>query len=337
MKPALAKSARALRFFLVSASCLFWLFLAYSSLADENATSPATTNQTPTVRLRPSVQVDSEGVFLDQVIDTGAELPKLRLCDPPACGKVLCLKKTEVAELARVAGLEQSLTNWAGPELSRVSRRMHPLSEKQLLQLLTSSLQQHYIKERGELELRLTRPWTPVNVPDEPLTLEVLDLPTVGVTPAFIARFEFATSHEEHLGSWQAAVQAKVWREVWVARSPIKRGESVHGADLVRERRDMLVCREPLADLAADDSALEFAEPLQAGTPLFARLIRPRPIVHRGQSLAAMVQDGALLITLKVEALEDGALGQLIRVRNPLSRRDLHAKVVDEQNVLVSL
>ena len=50
-----------------------------------------------------------------------------------------------------------------------------------------------------------------------------------------------------------------------------------------------------------------------------------------------MLQDGALLITLKVEALEDGAPGQLIRVRNPLSRRDLRGKVVDHQSILVSL
>jgi flagella basal body P-ring formation protein FlgA len=44
-----------------------------------------------------------------------------------------------------------------------------------------------------------------------------------------------------------------------------------------------------------------------------------------------------LMITLKVEALEDGAAGQVIRVRNPISRRDLRGKVLDEQNVLVSL
>ena len=43
------------------------------------------------------------------------------------------------------------------------------------------------------------------------------------------------------------------------------------------------------------------------------------------------------MIQLKVEALEDGAAGQVIRVRNPLSRRDLHAKVLDEQNVIVAL
>jgi len=141
----------------------------------------------------------------------------------------------------------------------------------------------------------------------------------------------------EHLGPWQAPLQAKVWRDVWTVRSAVKRGELVRAADLVLERRDMLVCREPMADVPTDEGALEFGESLAAGTPLWARSVRPRAIIHRGQSLAAVLQDGALMIQLKVEALEDGAAGQVIRVRNPLSRRDLHGKVVDERNVIVAL
>ena len=74
------------------------------------------------------------------------------------------------------------------------------------------------MKDKGELELSLTQPWSPPVVPDEPLTLKILELPTAGVTPAFIVRFELRTAHET-LGAWQASVKAQVWREVWVAHS----------------------------------------------------------------------------------------------------------------------
>ena len=101
--------------------------------------------------------------------------------------------------------------------------------------------------------------------------------------------------------------------------------------------RAVRIQREPLADFGSGDEALEFNGSVPAGAPIYARLLRPRPIVHRGESLVALVQDGAMVITLKVEALEDGACGQIIRVRNPASRRDLHGKVTDEQKILVSL
>jgi flagella basal body P-ring formation protein FlgA len=318
-----------------SVSCLGLLSLALYTHAENSDVSQ--TNQAPLVQLRSAVQVDSGGVFLSQILEHDPGAPALRLCDAPAFGKSALLKRAEVAELARAAGLDNPFTNWAGPEAVRISRRVRPLAEQEIVRLLSSVLQKQFVKDQGELELRLSQPWATTSVPDETLALKVLDLPTTGVAPVFIVRFELETAHGEHIGPWQAPLQAKVWREVWVAASGLKHGQLIRVADLHRERRDMLTCREPLAEFAPDDPSLEFCESVQAGSPIFARFIRPRAIVHRGQSLMAMVHDGALMITLKVEALEDGAAGQIIRVRNPLSRRDLHGKVLDEENVLVSL
>jgi flagella basal body P-ring formation protein FlgA len=161
-------------------------------------------------------------------------------------------------------------------------------------------------------------------------------MPTMGVTPVFIVRFELHTARE-NLGVCQVPVQAHVWREVWVAHSALKRGETVSEADLIRERRDMLSVHEPLAQFATGDSTLELAESLQAGSLLLARSIKARPVIHRGQSADALLRDGTLSVTMKVEALEDGAPGQTIRIRNSQSRRDLRGKVLNEQTILVSL
>lgn len=301
-----------------------------------DSTNNVSTNLAFTIQFRAAAQVQGEGLFLNQLL-AGPDLPHLRLCDAPAFGKSLSLKRTEVAELAAANGFDTPLTNCSGPEVMRISRRARALDEKETLLLLTSVLQKQYVKDLGELELRLSRPWTAVSVPDEAFTVKVLDIPSSGVAPVFIVRFELETAYGEHIGSWQAPLQAKVWREVWVAGSPLKRGDSLHGADLTRELRDMLQCRERFADFESGDDSLEFNGSVPAGGPIYARLLRPRPIVHRGQSLVALVQDGAMVITLKVEALEDGASGQIIRVRNPASRRDLHGKVTDEQKILVSL
>jgi flagella basal body P-ring formation protein FlgA len=94
---------------------------------------------------------------------------------------------------------------------------------------------------------------------------------------------------------------------------------------------------EPLAEFAAGDATLEFSESIQAGMPLLARYVKLRPVLHRGQIADAIVQDGALSITMKVEVLEDGAPGQIIRARNSDSRHDIRGKVLDQQTILVSL
>jgi flagella basal body P-ring formation protein FlgA len=210
------------------------------------------------------------------------------------------------------------------------------LDQAELTLLLTQTLQKEYVKDRGELELRITQPWAAKKILDEPLSVKIIEMPTIGVTPSFIVRFELRNAHDS-LGTWQLPIQAHVWREAWVAHSMLKRGDSLADADIARERRDLLVLHEPLADFATAASTLEIAEPVGIGAPLFARSIRATPVVHRGQLVQAVVEDGSLSIAMKVEVLEDGAPGQVVRARNRQTLRDIRGKVLNEQTILVSL
>jgi hypothetical protein len=194
--------------------------------------------------------------------------------------------------------------------------RQRVFTEADLLELLTATLQKEYVKEKGDLELRLGRPWASRSIPDEPLSIKVLDLPATGITSSFILRFELRTA-QGTVGTWQLSMQARIWRDMWIARSALKRGEPAASADIERERRDLLTMHEPLAEFAAGDTSLELAEPLQAGSPLVARSVKARPVIR--------------------QALEDGAPGQIIRVRNAQSRRDIRGKVINEQTILIPL
>jgi flagella basal body P-ring formation protein FlgA len=95
--------------------------------------------------------------------------------------------------------------------------------------------------------------------------------------------------------------------------------------------------RETIASIDTDSTALEIAENLPAGTPLTVRSVRLRPVIRRGKVAEAIVQDGALMISVKVEVLEDGVPGQTIRVRNIKSKREFRGKVENEETVLVPL
>ena len=210
------------------------------------------------------------------------------------------------------------------------------LDQSELTVMLTQALQQEYVKDRGELELKITQPWKDKRISDAPLTVKITEMPTMGVVSSFIVRFELQSTNGT-VGTWQLPVQAHVWRDAWVAHSMLKRGDSLDDADITKERRDMLLVHEPLADLPQDRSTLEIAEPVGINAPLLARSVRLMPVVHRGQTVQALVSDGALSIAMKVEVLEDGAPGQTIRARNKQSLKDIRGKVLNEQTILVSL
>ena len=49
------------------------------------------------------------------------------------------------------------MTNWSGATRVRVSRRTRQFVDYEMIDMLTAVLQQDYVKDRGELELHLTR------------------------------------------------------------------------------------------------------------------------------------------------------------------------------------
>ena len=211
------------------------------------------------------------------------------------------------------------------------------IDEAAVTRLFTAALQEQIPTANGELALRFTRPWVSKIAPAGQPSLKILEMPNSGITSAFLVRFEIIAADGTSLGNWQVPVQAHLWREIHVARSMLKPGEPLASADIALERRDVLALRAPLAEFADGDTTLEIAESVPAGSPLFARSVKLRPVIHRGELTTARIEDGALTVTMKAQALEDGTPGQIIRLRNLQSARDFSGKVLDEKTVLVSL
>ena len=290
-------------------------------------------------KLLPQAQVDGSGVFLDQiVVASGATqvLPHVRLARAPHAGQTVSFSRSEVAGLAQTCQAGLLVTNWSGATEVRVSRRVHAFEDSDLLELLTATLQKEYVKSQGELELHLTRSGPKPQVPDEPLTLKVAEMPATGVSPTFVVTFELWDG-KERLGNWQASLQAAVWRDIPVAHSTLPRGQSLKDADVTMERSDVLIVRDAFLNFPTTDGSLELTESIPAGRPVLNRLVRIRPLVLRGQMVEAVFQDGSLGISLMVETLEDGTLGQTVRVRNPKTKHELHGKVENEKTIRINL
>jgi flagella basal body P-ring formation protein FlgA len=247
-----------------------------------------------------------------------------------AAAAALCLAANEAVAAAPSAATQTNTpANIAPPATRR-------LEEEELRSLLSAALHRQHADDKAEWELTLTRPWTPLVVPDEPLSAVILEPALNHITSTCVLRFDLRAGRK-NLGSWQAQVQARLWHEVFVAHTPLRRGQLLSEADLTHERRDLLTLREPLSDLPAQASLYELAETVPAGSPLTARAIRLKPVLARGQIADAIIRDGAMMLSLKVEVLEEGVPGQVVRVRNPQSRREFRGKVLDEQTIAIPL
>ena len=313
----------------------FALPVSAASTSVPRPAAPAAPSPSDTFVLQPSIEVDGRGIFLAHLGSRGdgRGLPAVRLQASPAVGASVVLTRARIQEMLGAPELGLSFANWTGADRVLVTRRLRKFDDAELLPLLTKALQDRCVRDRGELELKLSRPWSTVSVPDEPLSLRLVDVPASGLGALNIVRFEVLAGAES-AGTWQAVVQAKVWREIWIARNGLRRGQEITEADLGLERRDVLVLREALADPGATTRALQAADAVQAGAPVLQRHLRLLPVIHRGQAVTVVLSDGLLELVMKAEALEDGAPGQIVRLRNLTSRREIRGKVQDEKTVI---
>jgi flagella basal body P-ring formation protein FlgA len=314
------------------------LFLVLAGLIQTGFVSIGTAASPEPLKLLPQAQVDGSGVFLDQIVTTSNAqvVPHIRLARAPHAGEAVAFSRSDVAALAQAGGAGLLTTNWTGADAVSVSRRVRPFEDSDLLELLTDVLQKEYVKNLGELELHLTRPGPKPTVPDEELTLKVSEMPVMGLSPNFVVGFELWDG-KERVGNWRVPVQASVWRDIPVAHSNLIRGESLKDADVTMERSDVLIQRDAFLNFPTTDDTLELTESITAGRPILNRSVRVRPLILRGQMVEGVFQDGSLDISLLVETLEDGALGQVVRVINPTTRRELHGTVENEKTIRINL
>jgi len=97
--------------------------------------------------------------------------------------------------------------------------------------------------------------------------------------------------------------------------------------DLFRER-DALPA-------AVGDNSFIFARAVNAGRTVTWRDITRRPLVKKGDMVEVSAAEDTLSITMKALALQSGAHGEAVTLRNLESRKDFTAFVIDENRVQV--
>lgn len=119
-----------------------------------------------------------------------------------------------------------------------------------------------------------------------------------------------------------------------VTLRPLERGAVVSASDVaIREVRVMR--SQPLASALEDVVGRRLGKNLAAGEPVLLNSLSLTPIIQRGDSVIITVRKSGFLIEVRGEALDAGAEGESIRVRNLQSRSVVQAVVVGPGRVEV--
>ena len=206
-----------------------------------------------------------------------------------------------------------------------------PFTRDQFLAELTRTLTEHFNLE-GELQLELLRPWSPPAQVAATWALDVLEFPSVPSSSMLLRCRVLADGSDT--GDVTLVLRASLWRDAWVSRSPANVGEPFDPSQLETRRVDLFRDRDALP-AAVGDTSYCYVRSVSPGRLLTWRDIARRPLVRKGTLVDVSAAEGQLVITMKAVAMENGAQGDTVTVRNPESRKDFAAMVVDENHVQV--
>ena len=204
-------------------------------------------------------------------------------------------------------------------------------TREQLLAGLTRALTTHFNFD-GELQIELLRAWAPPVRTATVWDLNVVDFPASPAS-SMMVRCRLSADGTVALDT-TLVLKAQLWRDAWASRLPLTVGALFDVTALETRRVDLLRERDVLPASVGDRSYI-FSRAIPAGRLLTWRDIARRPLVKKGDIVEVSANDGPLLITMKALAMESGAQGETVTVRNPDSRKNFSALVVDENRVQV--
>lgn len=220
------------------------------------------------------------------------------------------------------AALCAALPAWAG-EIA--------LTREAVVASLARDVTAHFNLE-GELKLDLIRAWTPPNRFASTWTVTVLEYPSLAASSMLLRCRVLADG--ETATETTLVLRASLLRDVWVARQPLAVGSTFDPAQLETRSVDLFRERDVLPTAAGDNSFV-IARAVSAGRVLTWRDVSRRPLVRKGEFVEVSVIDGLLNVTMKAIAMESGAKGDKITVRNPDSRKDFAAVVTHENRAQI--
>jgi flagella basal body P-ring formation protein FlgA len=203
---------------------------------------------------------------------------------------------------------------------------------------LAAFVREQLAAERGgaaeSLAVQVTGPVAPLVLPEGRLELKLRSRPGAelrGTTAHPVEAWVDGTL----VRSVSVPVRISLLGEVVVAARPLVRGTILGPEDVRVERRELTNGPEPLRTTreAMDHRA---TRNIAYGEVIHAGLLELPPLVRRGETVLVSAEGRGVRAVLQAEAREDGRLGQVIRVRNLSSGREVYGRVEADRSIRVA-
>lgn len=135
--------------------------------------------------------------------------------------------------------------------------------------------------------------------------------------------------------SFHAKANIQAYGDVVVAATDLRRGARISVRDLTLETRELAGLDRRVFFDVADVEGYIAKTTIMAGQPITEREVQPPVLVKRNQMVLVSATKGALTVTTRAQAIQNGAEGDYVTLRNPASRDEFSGLVRKDGSVAV--
>lgn len=215
------------------------------------------------------------------------------------------------------------------------------------------------VAEAGDLAQRIVKQTTEfiverVTLPYDSVCVDV-SLPAIAARASEIAHFSvdlYGTTksvvgtvpvkvtvmlHSGEAIPYTATARVRIWSEVAVSARRLNRHEIVDEDDIRLERREVTQAVDGYFAAPTDLLGMRTTRVISSSALFTVSSVQPVPLVTRGSNVCVTVVIGAVAITSRGKALEDGDLGSIIQVRDCATGKRMTGEVAGENLVVLQV
>jgi len=139
--------------------------------------------------------------------------------------------------------------------------------------------------------------------------------------------------------SWTVYLRAfiTVQQKIVLSKRFISRGKVITKEDLVIDTIEVSNSNRRYFDSPSSIIGQVAKRNIPVGRKILATTLKPAMIIKRGNEVVIIARTAGILIRTKGKALSDGAIGQIVKVKNSRSQRELQATVIAPNTVKVNM
>lgn len=272
-------------------------------------------------------------------------LKKIHICPAPEPGFSQTLHVGYIKSRVRQQGIVPEFISWGGSQRTIVETKVLRLSPQELLSHAEKFITHHAsrVTRNGfsSIQIRPVTEIRPAVLPYGEVHVNVESVLGSRSDTAFrvfngIVPLRFTISVDGRDREKRVIFfKVEVFKEVLVAARAIDRHKTIEASDLHTALRDISGFADVFFqkdDLIGNRSKRAFPK----GTIMVRDMVEAPPIIDRGDLVTIVIESPVFRITAQGRAREDGARGQIIRVVNTSSMKEITAQVVDEDLVRVA-